>query len=642
MGSLIIKRVLYYADNYIFESPEFSEGINLIVGDNGSGKSTFSYILEYGLGGDIKYFKPGSKEEHIIITKDKNNYVIIELEINNIKYEFKRFIGKDDIFISKSNSFYGRLSLNRKVQNSDILFSDWLLKELGINVFELNLGSKLWKINFRDLYRLLNYDQDTSPSKIYKSPTVENYITDSVVVRKAIFETLIGLSSQAYNDKYGELRKAIKQKEEAIALLNNYINMYPIKSKYKTEIESTINESKIQLEKLYESRDKIQKESISIEDKTNHLATIQESLISLELEISKETIKEKSLSAELKRIEYLKQEQRDEILQIEKIIHTHNKLDLFSFELCPFCGDKAEQENGACICGSTKSKDYEKYVYTSSEYSDIIKHKKKSIETIDLAIESYRCEINEVSKSINDKLKETNSLRESLKKIISRIEYSGNSDLIDQLNDKIIILKECISENKKLCTILAGKEKLEKEYELKNNAYKTTEKEFKKISYEFEVNNKKTIDSFNEIFNDLMKLSTCECESAIINEDYMPVIDEGIYKQKSAKVPIRLMYYFTFFTMGLKYKKVNHPHLLIIDTPESEGIDEDNLKINLLLLDEAIRKAKESQTTLEKYQVIMTTGYNKYPDEYKKFIKLKFNTKTKDYILKRRETSSVF
>ena len=113
MGSLIIKRVLYNADDYIFESPELSEGINIIVGDNGSGKSTFSYILEYGLGGDIKYFKPSDKEKHVIITKDKNNYVIIELEINDIKYEFKRFIGKDDIFISKSNSFYGRLSLNR-------------------------------------------------------------------------------------------------------------------------------------------------------------------------------------------------------------------------------------------------------------------------------------------------------------------------------------------------------------------------------------------------------------------------------------------------------------------------------------------------------------------------------------------------
>ena len=370
----------------IFESPELSEGINIIVGDNGSGKSTFSYILEYGLGGDIKYFKSDGEEEHIIITKDKNNYVIIELEINNVKYEFKRFIGENDIFISKLNSFYGRFSLNRIGQNSDILFSDWLLNELGINAFELNLGSKSWTINFRDLYRLLNYDQDTSPSTIYKSPTVENYIADSVVIRKAIFETLIGLSSQVYNDKYGELRVAIKQKEEANALLNNYINMFPIQINDKTKIKSTINESKTQLDRLYESRDKTQKESISIEDKTNHLATIQESLISLELEISKKTIKEKNLSAELKRIEYLKQEHSDEILQIEKIIHAHNKLDLFSFELCPFCGNEAKQENGACICGSINSKDYEKYVYTSSEYSEIIKHKKKSIATIDLAI----------------------------------------------------------------------------------------------------------------------------------------------------------------------------------------------------------------------------------------------------------------
>lgn len=112
----------------------------------------------------------------------------------------------------------------------------------------------------------------------------------------------------------------------------------------------------------------------------------------------------------------------------------------------------------------------------------------------------------------------------------------------------------------------------------------------------------------------------------------MPVIDGGVYKEKSARVPIRLMYYFAFFAMGLKYKKVKHPHLLIIDTPESEGIDEDNLKINLLLLDKAINKANENKLNPEKYQVIITTGYGKYPDEYESFIKLKFNKKNNEFI----------
>lgn len=624
----------------MFESPEFSAGINIIVGDNGSGKSTFSYLIEYGLGGNVKQFKKGSDEEHVIITQDFENYVILELEINNVQYELKRFIGANDIFISKEGVFDQRLSLNRNGQNSDVIFSDWLLQQLGINVFELNMGTYSWKINFNDLYRLLNYDQDTSPAKIYKSPSSENFVTDSVVIRKAIFETLIGLSSQEYSDKFGELRKSEKLRDEANALFKNYVEMYSNLTENKDEVKLFIEESAIQLDKLYATREKMQQESVSFDDKANNLAQIQEKLISIELETSKQTIRQNNLLVERGRIERLIKEQNDEILQIEKIIHAHNKLNLFSFELCPFCGVGTKQEEGACICGSTHSKDYEKFVYTSSEYGEIIGHKKKSLETINLALKSYNEELEEVNEFIAEMLKEADSLKDSLRKIISRIEYSGNSDLLDQLNNKIIELKESISENEQLYTVLNRKKQLEDDYKSKKKTYDNILREFKSIQYAFEANNKNTIDSFNIIFSDLMKESTCDCESAIINEDYMPIIDGGVYKEKSARVPIRLMYYFTFFAMGLKYKRVKHPHLLVIDTPESEGIDEDNLKTNLLLLDTAINKANEGNNTPEKYQVIMTTGYGKYPDEYEKFIKLRFNKKDKKFIFTEKSQNS--
>lgn len=45
MGNLIIKKVIYSGDRYYFESPELGTGINVIIGDNGSGKSTFSYFI---------------------------------------------------------------------------------------------------------------------------------------------------------------------------------------------------------------------------------------------------------------------------------------------------------------------------------------------------------------------------------------------------------------------------------------------------------------------------------------------------------------------------------------------------------------------------------------------------------------------
>jgi len=115
----------------------------------------------------------------------------------------------------------------------------------------------------------------------------------------------------------------------------------------------------------------------------------------------------------------------------------------------------------------------------------------------------------------------------------------------------------------------------------------------------------------------------------------MPYIDRGLYKEKSAVVPIRLMYYFTLLSLGLKRDTVKHPRFLLIDTPEEAGIDTVNLKLNLKLLDRALELSKNEEfESIKDYQVILTTGENKYPVEYSKFIKRVFSKEKKDFILK--------
>ena len=37
MGRLTIKKVIYQGDNYYYESPDFNDGLNIIVGYNGNG-----------------------------------------------------------------------------------------------------------------------------------------------------------------------------------------------------------------------------------------------------------------------------------------------------------------------------------------------------------------------------------------------------------------------------------------------------------------------------------------------------------------------------------------------------------------------------------------------------------------------------
>lgn len=137
-----------------------------------------------------------------------------------------------------------------------------------------------------------------------------------------------------------------------------------------------------------------------------------------------------------------------------------------------------------------------------------------------------------------------------------------------------------------------------------------------------------------------MQASLCNCKSAQIDEEYMPYIDEGEYKNKSADVPKRMMYYYTILSLALKLKSVKHPRFLLLDTPETAGIDDDNLKHDLGLLELALQLSKNKEIdNLGKFQILLTTGEDKYPKQYKEKIKLRFSKKKKDFILKERKQS---
>lgn len=76
----------------------------------------------------------------------------------------------------------------------------------------------------------------------------------------------------------------------------------------------------------------------------------------------------------------------------------------------------------------------------------------------------------------------------------------------------------------------------------------------------------------------------------------------------------------------------------LLDTPETAGIDDDNLKHDLGLLELALQLSKNKETDeLGKFKILLTTGEGKYPEQYKDKIKLRFNEKKKEFILKERK-----
>lgn len=636
MGNLIIKKIAYNGDKYYFESPEFTTGINIIEGDNGSGKSTLSYFIEYALGGDIQYFSKANKnEKYKEIVNDTNNSIELTVIINNIEYIFQRYINKNDIFIKFLDGKIKKYCVLRHHCTGEV-FSDWLLSELNIKRFELSLGASNWYFNFNDVFRLLNYDQDTDPKKIYKAPNSENFVTDSLTIRKSIFETLMGTSSDEYFLKMNELNEAKIVKQEAKYSLDEFEKENPnlklTLEAVKTEEESLIK----QIQKLVENRNEYQKENTKIDDKFKNIEETKAELIRLEIQNSQDTIRKKNIEIEKNKIDKLLSIQRNEIASINKSIFTHEKLNLFDFEICPFCANTVEKEDKKCLCGNIISENnYEKFLYDSSEYKEILKHKEKSIESIKLSLSSIDEEIKNLNELISNNKLKIEQLNKFIKSAIESIEYSGNSKIIESIDNKIAEVKEKINKSKELVKIYKLKETKEKSFNQKNSAFKSIKESFELMQEKYFKSNQSIIHNFNEIYNNLMTESSCKASSAYIDEDYNPILDGGNYREKSAIVPKRMMYYFTLIAMALKYENIKHPKFLLMDTPEDAGIDD--ITENIILFDKALELSKNKpEDKIGEYQFILTTGNKRCPAEYENFIKLRFSKSDNDFILKKR------
>lgn len=636
MGNLVIKKVKYDGDLYTYESPELHNGINLIVGDNGSGKSTFTYFIEYCLGGYLKYFNYDNQvEKYIEIIEDKNNYVEIEVLIKSQKYIFKRFINGNIIHVNFEEDYFSLPIYRQQLEalSDKQIFSDWLLDKLEIVKQELNLGTKSWKLNINDLLRLIIYDQDTSSKKIYKEPSNLNFVTDSLLIRKTIFEVLLGISSDDYFRKFEEFKEAGILRDKAQLKIDSFDEKYLGIDLNITKIELNLEKLNSDLENLYNERDVFLSSNKKIDEKSFIIASLQEEIITKEISLSE--IHKELISNQIeydKIIEYFNS-QTNEINEIEKIIFTNDKLNLFSFKLCPFCMSEHTPSENKCLCGAEiTDEDYEKFIYTSKEYENILKHKKKSLETIQIALDSFSDDINKGilrrDKIQEEIIKET----EKLKALINSTDVNTNNEAIDVLHNQILDLMKTIESENYRKKIALERVELDENFNLVNQNYKKVKKEFEELENKFEKENRNIIKDFSNIYETLLIDSSADISKAEINEDYMPIIDDGQYKNKSAGVPIRLVYYFSILALALKYESVKHPKLLIIDTPEDSGIDDDNLKEDLLLLNKALQIVNANE---EDFQVILTTGLEKYPEEFSDLIIEAFNKKDqRNFILK--------
>lgn len=643
MGILRVLKVEYSGDKYFFASPSLDNRLSLIAGPNGTGKSTFFNFIYFGLGGKVAEFDDKSPEVHKQVMTDTNNLVRLAVRINSKTYTLTRKIRENLITVFEEKPRIPEAELELSASTMPIYrngeartFSDWLLEELGIPVVDISQGGRSFKLNFTDLSRLIYYNQIPDPSGIYKPAESVNFISDSLEIRRAIFQILVGRTLLELYSAIGRMKLADREFQSAKAIHQEYQEIVAelLKASGIETVQNTkslsqeVDRLELQVEFLLELRRGFVRRITDGETARGLLDQRIRQVQELASERRVVDLKLAELEDETARMVDLERLLKDDVARLNKVIYTHDQLGLFSSDTCPYCLNNVTRQHYKCVCGHDVNEDeYQRFFYSSAEYLDILRSKLKALETLGLAAISLKDErkLALIRRSeLNDRI---NSGRRGLD------EFSGETSLVDEAmeeaDNKILDVRSRLGKVQEAFRLESKLSQLQTRLTSKRDQYASAKIDVDKLDAASKSELRSQLIAFNFHYNEMMTAVVADCRIAEIDaESYLPILNNGEYREASANVPKRFLYFLTLLQLSL-LDEIPFPKLLLIDTPETAGIDLENL-VKMLRLADNLKNPKGKE-----HQIILSTGVGKYPPEFEPYVVL--NLSKSDKLLQTRK-----
>jgi hypothetical protein len=615
--------VEYFGDVFSFTSPELPDGLVIIEGSNGSGKTTFADLIYFALGGPVKKFMKKGNEQHKEIREDLNNGVKLTLEINGeLHYITRRFDAPSDILLaSKTTERVEVLPVVRR--EGKRIFSDWLLESLNIHVVTLFFGMHSGKLNFTDVMRLVYHDQDPDPSKVFKKPDHDNFVSDSREFRRAIFEILIGRASESYYEALGELKNAqvaLAERESALSTYRSAIERAARARASKADanadfLKKEIAERERQVERLEQTRQRLRREAPARPAGETALLEVRQRLASVETKIVETETDASAVRDEKIRLLALREQLADEVERIKKIIHAHETLALFSPDTCPCCLRKVDRAKDRCICGKAVAEaEYQRFFYSSEEFISVLKSKQKNVQTVSAALQACDKELIEFGELLAAHKRNALQARKELERWAG---VGGTySTELEGIDDELVNVRIMLERLMDQLDLELERDKLERSANEARLNVERLQTRVKALEAAAQQDRAEKVDQFNESYTALMRTTLRDVRSARLDADYEPVLNDGEYREASATVTRRLMYFVALLQMSLSDTGIAFPRFLLVDTPQTAGIDRENLFRAISKIPEVLN------STSTPAQVILTTGDDTYPSELNTFRKV--------------------
>jgi len=589
----------------------FHKGVNIIRGDNSSGKSTITHFIFFVLGGSFNDFVPEGR---------KCSVVYAEVEMNNAIFTIKREIEKDEKENISTQSpiyfFWGKLdeSLSPPVDkvwqkfgynttNNRKSFSNVIFDNLGLPIVKGDSN-----ITIHQILRLLYVDQDSPTSSLFY---YEHF--DSQLTRETVSDLLLGV----YNEELYENKKRLITAEKELENIKSEIKTT---SQFFTDpLSLSPRHLKVSIENKEFKILEIQTEIAAIRTKEKEVNYGTNSKLSFQA-LNEQAITQRYVVVELENQKsYLNNEIEDSIFFIDTLnkkikalknsIQTREFLGNLPLEYCPECLTKIKSNEDYSKCKLCKEPIDESFGVIQARRMELeigfqINESQKLLEINKRTLLEMEAKYSAELAKLHDFQNQVNSALQDVK--------SFSEESIDSLNNSLGFIKgeilqyRTMLENAELYERLQNKKnELDKEVNYLKGYKFNAEK--KQANLKEQINNRVREEGVYLLNNDLDRQDEFKNASdfyidysnniAFLSNKYSKYsASSNFYLKVSAR--------FALFLASLSIEGMRFPRFIFADNMEDKGIEQKRAQNLQKLLIDRVSLFDENQ-----YQMIYTTSY---------------------------------
>ena len=599
-------------DGAVAYDEEFHKGVNIIRGDNSSGKSTITHFIFYVLGGAFNDFVPEARQ---------CSTVYAEVEINNVVFTIKRDLEKDEKGgISKLSPLYffwdkmdvalnppsnqnwqrfGYQTTQKRKSFSNVLFESLAFPEVK--------GDS--NITMHQILRLLYIDQESPTSSLFY---YEHF--DSQFTRETVAELLLGY----YSERLYEIKKRLIDAEKEFDELRSRIratgNFFPdplsLDPKHiKAQIASKEKE-KIAVQNQISV---IRKDEIEVQHKRTdklNFQILQEQSLAQRKKVLEIKSKIEYIDNDILDTQYFIETLQNKIKAINSSITTREFLQgNIPLDYCPDCLNKLEVSLHDSTCKLCKGPIDNSFgvnqarrmsleiTFQIKESQQVLEDSKSEALGLKSKFKAETEKLSHIQNQVNEALSDVKSVKQEQ---LDRL----NSD-IGFIEGEVIQFYTMLENAELFASLLKSKDDLHSEIEkLKLSKYR---EELRQSNIKKEVEQKIKEEALYLLNNDLDR----QDEFKNANEFYIDFSNNIAYlSSKYSKYSASSNFYlkvtarFAIFLASLSKSEMRFPRFIFADNMEDKGIEEGRAQnLQKILIDRA------NEFKPENFQMIYTTSY---------------------------------